>query len=205
MHRYDLAMTDRTAAAIILLNGASSAGKSTLAQAVQPQLERPFLRFSPDLLLFGNGVLPTRRDLDGPFSWAAMRGPLFEGYFRCLAALVGAGNNVVADLVIESKDQFRRLVGLLSPFDVFFVGVRCPLPELERREQLRGDRRIGDARQDHATVHSFGAYDAEVDSTLPPENNAAMLAEAWRVRRRPGVFGDLAAPYVEEATPPKKA
>ena len=172
---------------------------------MQAQLERSFLRFSPDLLLFGNGVLPARRDLDGPFSWAVMRGPLFEGYFRCLAALAGAGNDVLADLVIEGKDQFQRLVGLLSPFDMFFVGIRCPLPELERREQLRGDRRIGDARQDHAIVHSSGAYDAEVASTLLPQSNAAMLAEAWHVRRLPGVFGDLARLYAKEATPPKQS
>ena len=193
LHCYALAMTDQTPAAIILLNGASSAGKSTLAKAMQAHLDRPFLRFSPDLLLFGNEVLPARRDRDGPFSWAAMRGPLFEGYFRCVAALAGAGNDVVADLVIEREDQLKRLVGLLSPFDVFFVGVRCPLPELERREQLRGDRRIGDARQDHAIVHSFSDYDAEVNSTLPPERNATILTEAWRVRRRPGVFSTLAA------------
>ena len=184
-------MADQTSAAIILLNGASSAGKSTLAQAVQAQLEKPFLRFSPDLLLFGNGVLPARRDRDGPFSWAAMRGPLFEGYFGCVAALAGAGNDVLADLVIEREDQLKRLVSLLSPFDVFFVGVRCPLPELEQRERLRGDRRIGDARQDHAIVHSFSDYDAEVDSTLPPERNATILAEAWRVRQRPGVFDHM--------------
>ena len=204
LHRYVLTMINQKGAAIILLNGESSAGKSTLAQAVQVQLETPFLRFSPDLLLFGSGVLPARRDFDGPFSWAAMRGPLFEGYFRCLAALAGAGNDVVADLVIERKDQLRRLVSLLLPYDVFFVGVRCPLPELERRERLRGDRKIGDARQDHATVHSFSAYDAEVDSTLPPEHNAATLAEAWRVRPRLGVFGKLAALYAEEATQPRK-
>lgn len=194
---YALAMAHQASAAIILLNGASSAGKSTLARTVQAQLERPFLRFSPDLLLFGE-VLPARRDQCGPFSWAVMRGPLFEGYFRCLAALAGAGNNVLADLVIESEDQLRRLVGLLSPLDVFFVGVRCPLPELERREQVRGDRRIGDARQDHAIVHGFSGYDAEVDSTLPPEHNATMLAEAWRVRRRPGVFSALAALHAKD-------
>lgn len=165
---------------------------------MQAQLERPFLWFSPDLLLFGNKVLPARRDQVGPFSWAAMRGPLFEGYFGCLAALAGAGNNVVADLVIETKGQLRSLVGLLSPFDVFFVGVRCPLPELERRERLRGDRRIGDARRDHATVHSFGPYDAEVDSTLPPKRNAVTLINAWNVRRHPGAFGAVGVLYAGE-------
>lgn len=181
-------MTARPLAAIILLNGASSAGKSTLAMALQAQLDEPFLRFSLDLLMFGGEVLPKRRDRDGPFSWTAMRPKLFDGYHGCLAALAGAGNNLVIDYVMETTEPRRHLASLLSPFDVFYVGVRCPLPELERRERQRGDRRTGDARRDHETVHGFGAYDAEVDATLPPEQNAARLAAAWQARRRPGAF-----------------
>lgn len=104
--------------------------------------------------------------------------------------LNGAGNNLVVGYVMKTAEQRRQLASLLSPFDVFYVGVHCSLPELERRERQRGDRRAGDARQDHETVHTFGAYDAEeVDATLPPERNAALLAAAWKARRRPGVFG----------------
>lgn len=122
---------------------------------------------------------------------------LFEGYFRCLPALLGAGNNLVVDFVVETGEQLTRLVQLLAPFDVFFVGVHCPLPELERRERARGDRargdrRIGDTRRDYETVHTFSAYDFEVDSTEPPERNAEAIIAAWKVRERPGVFGRLA-------------
>ena len=148
-------MRDPSPGSIILLNGASSAGKSTLARALQAQLEEPFLCFSLDLFLFDGKVLPKRRDHDGPYSWPVMRPLLFEGYFRCLAALAGAGNNLIVDYIIETHDQMNRLASLTAPFDVFYVGVDCPLPELERRERERGDRKIGDARRDHANFQNF--------------------------------------------------
>lgn len=178
---------------IILLNGASSAGKSTLCRALQAQLDEPFLQFSLDFLMFGAEVLPGRRDRNGPFSWAAMRPRLFEGYYACLPALAGAGNNLVIDYIVETRDQLWRLVQRLAPFDVFFVGVHCPLPELERRERQRGDRRAGDARRDDETVHSFSGYDLEVDSTEPAERNAETIIAAWKVRKRPSTFDRLAA------------
>ena len=72
----------------------------------------------------------------------------------------------------------------LAEQDVFFVGLRCELGELERRERARGDRRIGDARRDHASVHRYGRYDLEVDGTQPPADNAERLIQAWRRRSR---------------------
>ena len=177
---------------LIVLNGASSAGKSTLARAIQAQIGEPFLHFSPDLLLFGGRVLPGRADEGGAFAWSALRPRLFEGYFRCLPALAGAGNNLVVDFIIETQGQLERLVELLAPFDVFLVGVHCPLPELERRERARGDRGLGDARRDLASVHSFTAYDFEVDSSRPAEAVAAEVVAAWQRRTRPGVFECLA-------------
>ena len=91
---------------------------------------------------------------------------LFDGYYRCLAALASAGNNIVVDYIVETQDQLGRLVNLLAPSDVFYVCLHCPLPELERRERKRGDRRSGDARRDHALVNHFGPYDAELDGML---------------------------------------
>lgn len=173
---------------LILLNSASSAGKSTLCRAIQAQVDEPFLQFSLDFLMLGAEVLPRRRDPEGPFTWAAMRPRLFEGYHRCLPAFLGAGNNLVVDYIIETAKQWGRLVELLRPFDVFLVGVHCPLPELERRERERGDRRPGDARRDLLTVHTFTRYDFEVASTRPATENAAAISAAWQARRRPGVL-----------------
>ncbi|TAG45582.1 MAG: hypothetical protein EAZ30_15545 [Betaproteobacteria bacterium] len=64
----------------------------------------------------------------------------------------------------------------------FFVGVYCPLEELERRELTRGDRRIGEAKADFETTHRFCAYDMEVWSTLPADENARNIAAAWKNR-----------------------
>jgi len=173
---------------VILLNGPSSAGKSTLARALQGRLDVPFLRFSLDFLLFGGEVLPERRDHEGPFAWSSMRPRLFDGYYRCLFALARAGNNLVVDLIIETTKQKRRLIEELGRLDVFYVGLHCPLPELERRERARGDRHMGDARRDLEFVHVFGPYDFEVNSSLSPECNAERIIAAWHTRAQPSRF-----------------
>ncbi|ANE44214.1 chloramphenicol phosphotransferase CPT family protein [Deinococcus puniceus] len=192
-------MTSVPLGKVILLNGPSSAGKSTLCAALQDQLDEPFLQFSLDFLMFRDGVLPQRREASGPFSWAEMRPKLFEGYYNCLPALLSAGNNLVLDYIIESSDQWRTLLQRLGGVDVFLVGVHCPLPELERREQQRGDRRIGDARRDFATVHTFSSYDLEVDSLVSPQQNAKRIVEAWSSRTARSVFGRAAQRTVDRA------
>jgi chloramphenicol 3-O phosphotransferase len=94
----------------------------------------------------------------------------------------------------------NTLLSLLSPFDVYFVGVHCPLDELERRERARGDRRIGDARNDFDTIHEFAIYDIELESTKPAESNAATLIAAWRRRGAVSAFKRMEAAQ-QAATP----
>lgn len=173
---------------IILLNGASSAGKSTICHALQKELDEPFLQFSLDLLMFNSNVLPKRREKEGLFSWPAIRPKLFDGYFNCLSGLAMAGNNLLVDYIIESGSQLDRLIDRLGPLDVFLVGVHCPLEELQRREEQRGDRNTGDAEKDFQTVHTFTAYDFDVDSRRHPDVNAAAIAAAWKERTYPCVF-----------------
>ena len=172
---------------IILLNGASSAGKSTLARALQAQLETPFWHWSIDHWLAA-GVLPRERLAAGEFDWQAMRPAFFDGFHRSLPALAGAGNDLIVEHIVETAEWMHRLVELLAPFDVFYVGVRCALPELERRELARGDRRVGSAREDDASTHGFGEYDAEVDAAdAPAEQLAAEVVRAWHARRAPAL------------------
>ena len=177
---------------IIFLNGASSAGKSTLCRHLQAQLPQPFLYLALDLLLFSEQVVPKRPGA-AAFEWSRQRPRVFDGYHRSLAAFASAGNNVLVDYVLETQDTLKDLVKLLSPFDVFFVGVHCPLPELERREVARGDRHIGDARLDFGRVHTFSGYDFELNSLGAPEENAAKIVAAWQARQRPSTFEHLQA------------
>src|SRR5260221_1364259 len=72
---------------VIFLNGASHSGKSTLAKAMQQALAEPFLHLSSDHLV-ASGMLPVRRDPDGPFAWRdQMRPRLFARVPRGLPAL----------------------------------------------------------------------------------------------------------------------
>lgn len=176
---------------IILLNGASSAGKSTLAAALQAKLDEPFWHISIDHLIAA-GVLPQERIDSGEFAWQHMREPFFDGFHRCIPALARAGNNLIVEDIVETGDWMHRLMNLLAGLDVFFVGIHCPLDELERRERARANRRIGEARADYENTHTFGTYDLEVDSTVPMKRNVDELLAAWRARARPSVFERMA-------------
>jgi chloramphenicol 3-O phosphotransferase len=176
---------------IIFLNGASSSGKSTLARALQAEMEEPFWHFSIDHLNVA-GVLPRERITSGEFPWRDYRPQFFDGFHRCLPALADAGNNLIVEHIIEAEAWMDRLLGLLSHIDVFFVGVHCPLAELERRELERGNRRIGEARIDFETTHTFvGSYDFEIQTTLPIGENVRALMAAWKIRQRPSAFDKM--------------
>ena len=177
---------------IIVVNGASSAGKSTLCRALQASLDQPFWHFSIDHLRAA-GILPAHRIDAGDFAWHDLRPAFFEGFHRCLPALALAGNNLLVEHIVETRAWMSRLLRLLEPFDVFFVGIHCPLDELERRERQRGDRRAGEARQDFGIVHTFGTYDAEVDATQPLAANVNAVQAAWRARTPPAAFATMLA------------
>src|SRR5262245_28312034 len=176
---------------IILLNGASSAGKSTLARSLQQQLPEPFMHWSFDHLRESN-ALPMARIRNGELDWARIRPAVFDGFHGSLAAFAKAGNNLIVDHIIEQEQWMADLIQLLAPFDVFFVGVHCPLPELERRERQRGDRRPGEARSDFQSVHRFMEYDLAIDATRPNVDNVARLIAAWKARSRPTAFERMA-------------
>ena len=185
-------MTAQTIGSIILIHGASSAGKSTLALAAQEKIDIPLLHISLDLFIDGR-ILPMQRIRKGEFSWQAMRPLVMDGLHQSWRALAMAGNNLIIDHIVETEAEMDKLVRLLSGIDVFFVGLHCSLAELERREIERGNRRKGEARTDFQTVHSFTTYDLELNSELDSvEENVDRLIEAWKGRGRPSAFDRMA-------------
>jgi chloramphenicol 3-O phosphotransferase len=172
---------------VILLNGASSSGKTTLARRMQALLPEPFLHVGPDLWVDA-GAVPRRTDSGGPFDWwHQVRPRFFAGFHACLPALARAGNDLIVDHVIEFRSWRAHLAHLLDGLDVFLVGVHCDLDEIDRRELERGDRRVGEGRT-HVTrdgIHTFGPYDLDVDTTpgLTPRLVSGVLS-AWRDRPR---------------------
>lgn len=179
---------------IILLHGASSSGKSTLAKAMQLELDEPFLHFASDHLAVG---LPAKREKSGPFRWWGHARPrFFDGFHGCIAALAVSGNDLIVDHIIEFSDWRASLCQSLQSFDVFLVGVHCTLEELDRRERVRGDRYIGEGRSHIVDdgIHTFGQYDCEVDTTnREPSAVAAEVLSAWSRRSTSVLFGNAAS------------
>lgn len=162
---------------IILLNGTSSAGKSTLAKALRERLEPQFCFYASDQLADA-GFRPVQ-----PEARTAEREKFFDGFHRSIPAFAAAGLDLLVEHIIEEQSWADDLVKLLSPFDTFWIGVHAPLSELERREQLRGDRKIGEAAY-HLKTHSFCKYDVEVDSMQSISQNVNIIVDAWNRRLR---------------------
>ena len=176
-------------ATIVILNGTSSAGKSTLARAIQEAAARPFLHVPMDTFL---GMQPPRlnnhpdafvfREVEGavPREIAIETGPfceqLLDGMRRSIKGLADAGLDLVVDDVWLGRNEQSAYQALLGGHTVHFVGVHASLEASEARERARGDRDIGQARWQRSRVHVNARYDLEIDTTeMSPEKAAAML------------------------------
>jgi chloramphenicol 3-O-phosphotransferase len=85
-----------------------------------------------------------------------------------IATFSQLGLNVIVDTVILDIPQeagwLPECTQILQGYPALFVGVHCPLHELERREKERGDREIGQAKWQLDKVHTHGLYDLEVNT-----------------------------------------
>ncbi|MGW0181663.1 phosphotransferase-like protein [Nocardia sp. NPDC003345] len=171
---------------VILLNGTSSSGKTTLARAIQDESDTPFVYWGIDTLF---GLMPPNwgGGRDTPLSrdgfWYDRTGHDADGHpvvviryghvgrrvlhSACAAAAAFAhgGDDLVIDEMLLTPDLLPVWMDALSGLDVRLVGVTCPLAVAEQREL---DRRhpIGLARGHFHTVHDHGyAYDMTVDTT----------------------------------------
>ena len=179
-------------ARIVLLNGVGSAGKSSIARALQEITATPFLHVAMDAFLdmlpaavqdhpgtFRYEALPG----DGPPEIAIRTGPLGErlmrGMRRAVAALAAEGNDLIVDEVMVA-DDWVDYARLLAPFTVHLVGVHAPIEVLEERERARGVRLIGLARWQIEHVHRGLRYDLEVDtSKATPLACASIIKETF--------------------------
>ena len=187
-------------AKIILLNGVGSAGKSSIAKALQTIASEPFLHVQMDTFV---EMLPEalQDHADGFFHEAIREdgkpqvvikpsviirtGPVgartLRGMRHAIAAMAGQGNNLIVDDVL-CDGEMPEYLRLLSNFDLFLVGVFAPLDVLEARELQRADRLPGLARWQYDRVHKDIGYDLEIDtSTLTPLECARRIQEKFKL------------------------
>lgn len=155
---------------IVVLNGTSSCGKTSIARAFQLLMAgaaEPYIYLSIDAFW---EMLPERYFDDEPTLVTAQ-----TGFFRCIRALASAGNNVIVDALLATEQRKAEVAALLHQQCAFFVGVQCSLDVIEQRERARGDRPIGQARAQFDRVHAHGIYDLLVDSALSTPEECALL------------------------------
>ncbi|CAM5400463.1 Chloramphenicol 3-O phosphotransferase [Mycolicibacterium aubagnense] len=181
-------------ARIVLLNGVGSAGKTSIAKALQTLTRTPFLHVQMDMFLemmpetlqtHPDGVSYDAGSIDGKPAVAVGVGPIgarvLRGMRHAVAAMAAEGNDMIIDDVLfaEGMQEYRKL---LSRFDLRCVGILAPLEVLERREAERGDRMIGLARWQFDHVHRGIAYDLKIDSSVSsPMACAAQIRAAFNM------------------------
>ena len=187
---------------LIILNGPSSAGKSSLVRELQQLWPRPLFATGTDAVIVGwpeNFVLDHNesdpaKEVDalhivaglGPApSWVPRLNDTFLTISRhaheSWAAINQSGIDVVVDhCIIEPSIREQAQSVLLG---AFWVGVTCDIEELVRREAVRGDRYVGFASGTSAVVHRGMNYDMVIDTTsTQPEELARQVFDAVRGR-----------------------
>lgn len=180
---------------IIFLNGTSSSGKSSIARELVDILDDGvFFHLAVDSF----NAMRTKRNLAQEDLDVALRRTRL-GFHRAIAAMAEVGNDVVVDHVLSEPWRLIDCLSVLPPDNVLFVGVRCPLDELARREQARGDRPPGLAALQYDLVHQHGDYDIECDTSAAGPRDCAELIKEFLPRwPTPTAFARLRVRYLED-------
>ena len=163
---------DGTAIRVIVLNGGSSSGKTSIARSLQAILPRPWLRFSvddfvealpPGLLVSGAGIEVGER---GEVTVGEDFRELEAAWRTGLAAMARAGAGVILDdAFLGGAVSQQRVRAGLEGLTVLWVGVHCDPGIATGREVIRGDRVAGMAAMQAELVHRGVFYDIEVDTS----------------------------------------
>lgn len=192
---------------VIILNGPSASGKTSIQKEIQKQSDTLFLRLGidnlfdaplpdPDLSNFEKTKVLKQYTKDGSFIRGVELkttpdghqivpleiGPAGDrvifGMHAAIAAYAKKGNNVVVDYILYKPEWLSDLISNLQGLKVYFIGIKAPLELLEEREKNRGTSPIGHARSHYDIVHQGMKYDLELDvSKLTPEQSAQKILE----------------------------
>ena len=178
---------------VIVLNGPSAAGKSSLQRSIQRLASVPYLSVGIDDLF--NDVFPdehgklgmkTEHDFERDLRWVTIKDNLVylhvgsqgqkivDGMNKAIVAYAKAGNNVVVDYIMYEQRWMQDLRHELQGCPVYFVGVTVPLDVLQAREQARSTSPVGHAGSHYDTVHAGNVYDLWIDNSQGTPDEGAM-------------------------------
>ncbi len=157
---------------VIVLNGGSSSGKSSIARALQEILPGIWATFGVDTFI---DALSGRGDSlragityepGGTIAFSAEHRALERSWYTGLSVMAQTGARLILDEVLLSGGAGQeRLRSTFGEADLIWVGVHCNPDVAASREAQRLDRVEGMARQQALSVHAGVIYDIEIDTT----------------------------------------
>lgn len=172
---------------VILLNGCSSAGKTTLALKLQQLLPEPYQHVALDQFRDGMpgqvrgfnsptgdpgaqglNVVPELRDGDWvtKIEFGEYGEKVLASMRRTIASLCRSGCSVIVDDLLFKRSYLDDYIDVLEPTNTWFIGVHCNLEVVHAREAKRPGRFPGTATSHFEQVHQHGVvYDLEVDTS----------------------------------------
>lgn len=156
---------------IVLMNGVSSSGKSTVAKELAKILPDYFHVSIDDY----DYLIEKMEDREKGKLIPIETDILFHRQLRILSDF---GVNLIVDTVIANEMVLEDFQKTFIGYPVIFVAVHCPIDILNRREKERRDRNIGQAVQQLDFVHQNIQYDLEIDTHLQSlEFNTKLIYE----------------------------
>ena len=145
---------------IILLNGPSSSGKSTLSKTLQKLFKEngkqyeivsidDFMKISTSETIYEDDVFEISQDM-----------------CNATIELLEKADGVIVDHVITSERIFKQFLETAKPFNYVLVHVTCPLNILLQREKERGNRCISSSQNSYDYLYPKDGYDVIVDTNL---------------------------------------
>ncbi|WP_237685179.1 chloramphenicol phosphotransferase CPT family protein [Arthrobacter sunyaminii] len=171
---------------VIVLNGGSSSGKSSISRALQEMLPGLWLTFGVDTFI---EALPNRGDSpragityvqDGTITFSAAHRALELSWYTGLSSMARAGAHLILDEVMLSGGTGQeRIQSTFAGVSMVWVGVRCAPEVAASREAQRPDRAEGMGRAQALSVHNGVIYDFEVSTTNRSTEDCARDVACW--------------------------
>ena len=156
---------------IILLNGPSSSGKSTLAGELRNMLKEQLYLDYEVISIDDHMHISEDETIYEDDVWE-ISGEMCDAVRKALRTADGA----IVDHVITSERIYEQFLQLQGTAPVLKVRVTCPLSILLVREERRGNRAHGSARDSYDYLYPKEGYDVTVDtSVMSPQDCAAAV------------------------------
>ena len=151
---------------LIVLEGGSGTGKSSLASALQERLlPQQWLHFSTDTVLY---CLPQsildQANLQNDWTSIDTRA-ISRSAHACVCSLLVSGYRVIFDCVVMTERGARELLLAFQAHRPVLVRLTCSWEEVRRRTVARGDRTLEEAEHGFKTSGLHLVADHVLDTT----------------------------------------